>query len=302
MSRMDEIIERVGEIQPLPGTVLRLINVVNNPQSTVADIVDSIRYDQALTARMLRLCNSAYFGLAKEVESLEDAMRYLGTLKLLQLVMAVHTSALLNRGQEGYGLRPGVLWKQSVAVALGASLFAERTRPENLGLTFTAGLLHDIGKVVLNEYVGDEFAQIVQLVTDEQLSFDQAERRVLGFSSPEIGARMGEKWQLPDSLIRCIRHHRAPGELNPPDKLVDTVYLSNCVVMLCGIGLGADGLFYRADPLVMERYHIKEGDLESIGAQLLVDFKRVASVFAEDSQTDSPVQSAGKYEGAGIKA
>lgn len=288
MSRIDQIMARVGDIQPLPGTVVRLITVVNNPQSTVNDIVETIRYDQALTARMLRLCNSAYFGLTREIESLEDAMRYLGTLKVLQLVMAVHTSALLSRRQEGYGLEPGILWKQSVAVALASTLFAERTRPENTGLTFTAGLLHDIGKVLLNEYVGEEFTEIFNLVTQQQMSFDQAEKQVLGFSSTEIGALMGEQWKLPESIVRCIRYHRTPGALNPPDVLVDTVHLANNAVMLCGIGLGADGLYYRADHAVMERYRIKENDLELIGAQLLMDFRRVESVFSE-SDTDPAV-------------
>jgi putative nucleotidyltransferase with HDIG domain len=290
MSRLDEIIARVGDIQPLPGTVVRLISVVNDPQSTVNDIVETIRYDQALTARMLRLCNSAYFGLTREVESLEDAMKILGTLKLLQLVMAVHTSALLGRRQEGYGLEPGILWKQSVAVALASTLFAERTRPENLGLTFTAGLLHDIGKVLLNDYVVEEFTQIYELVSQKQMSFDQAEREVLGCSSTEIGARMGEQWKLPESIIRCIRYHRTPGELNPPDVLVDTVYLANNVVMLCGIGLGTDGLCYRADPAIMERYRIKEGDLELIGAQMLMDFKRVEAVFADRANAEAVPQ------------
>ncbi len=283
MSCMDEIMSRVGQIKPLPGTVLRLISVVNDPQSKVTDIVETIKYDQALTARMLRICNSAHFGLGREVLSLEDAMRYLGTYKLLQLVMAVHANSLLSRGQEGYGLEPGVLWKQSVAVALAASLFAETTKPENLGLTFTAGLLHDIGKVVLNEYVAEEFTQIAQLVLDQQVSFDEAERQVLGFSSPEIGARLGERWNLPEAIIRCIRYHRQPWNLDPHDVLVDTVYMANCVVMLCGIGLGADGMCYRADPTILNRYRIKEGDLETIGANMLLDLKKVSAVFTESA-------------------
>lgn len=284
MSRMGKIIARVGDIQPLPGAVLRLISVVNDPDSSVSDIVETIKYDQALTARMLRLCNSAHFGLGREVESLEDAMRVLGTLKLLQLVMAVHTSALLGRKQDGYGLEAGTLWKQSVAVALGASIFAEYTKPANTGLTFTAGLLHDVGKVVLNEYVEEDFHRIVELVTRKQMSFDQAEREVFGFASTEIGAKLAENWKLPESIIRCIRYHRSPGELDPPDVLVDTVYLANCVVMLCGIGLGADGLCYRADPAIMQRYNVKESDLELVGAQMLMDFKRVESVFADSQE------------------
>jgi HD-like signal output (HDOD) protein len=292
MSRMEDIVARVGEIKPLPGTVVHLIGVINDPRSTVNDIVETIRYDQALTTRMLRICNSAYFGLTREVHSIEDAMRFLGTFKVLQMVMAVHTSALLNRGQEGYGLEPGVLWKQSVATALACTAFAEHTRPENPSLTFTAGLLHDVGKVVLNEYVADTFAEIVQRVTDQQVCFLQAERDILGFTSTEIGAVLAEKWKLPDSIIRCIRYHRTPGELDPPDVLVDTVYLANVVCMLCGIGLGADGLSYRADSKVMERYHLKESDLEMVGAQMLTDLKRVQLIFAEESNSLTSVGSA----------
>ncbi len=283
MNRMDQIMGRVGEIQPLPGTVLHLIGVINDPNSTVNEIVETIRYDQALTTRMLQICNSAFFGISREVHSLEDAMRFLGTLKVLQLVMAVHTSALLCRRQEGYGLEPGVLWKQSVATALAASLFAERTKPANPSLTFTAGLLHDVGKVVLNEYVADEFVEIVERVTQGGASFLDAEREVLGFTSSEIGARLAEKWKLPDSIIRCIRYHRTPAELSPPDVLVDTVYLANAVCMLCGVGLGADGLSYRADPSVMERYHLKESDLEMIGVEMLIELKRVQAIFADET-------------------
>lgn len=292
MSRMDEIIARVGEIKPLPGTVVHLIGVINDPRSTVHDIVETIRYDQALTTRMLRICNSVYFGLSREVESIEDAMRFLGTLKVLQMVMAVHTSALLNRGQEGYGLEPGVLWKQSVATALACTAFAEHTHPANPSLTFTAGLLHDVGKVVLNEYVAAEFAEIVKFVTERQISFLEAEREVLGFTSTEIGARLAEKWKLPDSIVRCIRYHRSPGELNPPDILVDTVYLANVVCMLCGIGLGGDGLCYRADAGVMERYHLKESDLEMVGAQMLLDLRRVEAIFAEETSSLAPAGAA----------
>jgi len=282
VNRMEEILARVGEIQPLPGTILHLIDVINDPRSSINEIVETIRYDQALTTRMLRICNSAYFGLSREVCSLEEAMRLLGTVKVLQILMAVHTGALLRRGQEGYGLEPGVLWKQSVATALASTLFAERTKPDNTSLTFTAALLHDIGKVVLNSHVTAEFVEIVRRVNEEGASFIEAEQQVLGFSSTEIGALLAEAWKLPETIIRCIRYHRTPGELDPPDVVVDTVYLATCVCMLCGVGLGSDGLCYRADSRVMERYRLKESDLEVIGAQMLVDLKRVESIYTED--------------------
>ncbi len=289
MNRLDEILERVSALRPMSGTVLRLMDVVNDPASSVDEIVDAARYDQALTARMLRVCNSAHFGAPRRIDSLKDAISHLGTLKVLQLLMAVHADALMARGQDAYGLAPGMLWQQSVAVALTSSMFAERMAPAQVNLAFTAGLLHDIGKVVLNEYVGQEFAEVARKAAADQLSFDQAEEAVLGFSSAEIGARLAERWALPEAIVRCIRHHRDPQALVPPDELVDAVYLANCVCLLCGVALGHDGLFYRADATVLARHGLGEADLERTGARMIVELKRVQAVFADVSEAPALV-------------
>jgi putative nucleotidyltransferase with HDIG domain len=275
-----DILSRVGKLPPLPGTAVKLMMVLNDPRSTVEQIVEVIRYDQAVTAEVLRLCNSPFFGQSRGITSLNEAMLCLGTVKVLQLVMSVHTNSLLAREQSGYGLSPGVLWRHSVAVALGCSVLAQKIRLPNVNLLFTAGLLHDIGKVVLNEYVADEFTEIVRLVREERLSFVEAEQRILGYSHQEIGARIGEMSKLPEPIVQCIRYHHDPDELEVADPLVDTVYLANCICLLLGIGLGEDGLFYRADEAVMQRHNLKEGDLEEVGAQILVDLKRVEQLFA----------------------
>lgn len=283
MTQPEQILAKVNGIHALPGTVLRLINVVNDPSSTVDDIVDAIKYDQAVTSQMLRVCNSAFFSLSREIASINDAMRYLGTVKVLQLVMAVHSNTLLAKQQTGYGLAPGILWKHSVAVALASAAFGQKMNMPNTAPVFTAGLLHDVGKVILNEHVADEFAEIIRRVTEHNISFVEAEKQVLGFSHDEIGARVAEKWQLPEPIIRCIRYHHAPGELNSPDNLVDIVYLANTVCMLLGIGLGSDGLCYRADEMVMERNHLKESDLETVGAIVMADLKQVEQLFRDTS-------------------
>ena len=117
--QLDELLEHAASLPKLPNTTLRLIHVVNDPGSTVQQIVDTIRYDQTITTELLRLCNSAYFGLSHTVASIDDAVRFIGTAKLLQLVMAAHTQALMGPEQVGYGLPPGALWTHSVGVALG---------------------------------------------------------------------------------------------------------------------------------------------------------------------------------------
>lgn len=281
MKTMEDILECVGSLPPLPGTALKLINVIGDPTSTVDDLVEVVKYDQVVTGQVLKLCNSAFFGLSRKITSLNDAMLCLGTVKVLQMVMSVHTNSLLSKEQSGYGLDPGVLWKHSVAVALASSLFAQRVKLPNVNLVFTAGLLHDIGKVVLNEHVGEKFAEIVQRVNDDQVSFTEAEIEVLGYSHEQIGGMIAENWKLPDTIVRCVRYHHSPGELDPPDPLVDVVYLANCICLLLGVGLGSDGLNHRADHDVMERHGLHEQDLELIGAQMLTDLKQVEQLYAD---------------------
>lgn len=282
MNSIQDIVERVASVQPLPDTALKLMNVMSDPRSTLDDIVDAIKYDQAVTSQVLKLCNSPFFGLSRKVTSLADAMVCLGTVKVLQLVMSVYTNHMMSSEQRGYGLDPGMLWKHSVAVALAASLFAQRLGLPDANLLFTAGLLHDIGKMILNEYVADSFAEIIRRVNTDHMSFAEAEQEILGFSHEEIGGMMAEKWKLPPAIVRCIRFHHVPSRVDPPDSLVDAVYLANCVCLLLGIGLGEDGLCYRADPTVLKRCGLCEKDLERIGAQTVIDLQRVEALFGSD--------------------
>jgi len=283
VSRVQEITDRVTTLPPLPGTAIKLMNVLSDPRSSVDDIVEAIRYDQAVTGEVLRLSNSAFFGLSRKVTSLNDALICLGTAKVLQLVMSVHANSMLSKEQIGYGLEPGILWKHSVAVALASSAVADIIKLPNVNLVFTAGLLHDIGKVILNEFVAEEFAEICRLVSAERLALIEAEHRVLGLSHEEIGGKLAESWQLPEAIIRCIRYHHSPGELSPTEPLVDVVYLANVVCLLLGIGVGEDGLNTRADERVMERHGLGEQDLEVIGVRTMTDLQDVEALFPDVS-------------------
>lgn len=281
MTSMNDIVSRVQTVPPLPGAVVRLIAIINDPASTVQDMVQVIQYDAGLTAQTLRLCNSAYFGLARRVTSLHEAIRFLGSLRLLQIVMSVQGTALLGRAQRGYGMEPGDLWLHSVAVALASASFGRRVHHPNEGLLFTGGLLHDIGKIVLNEFVAAEFTEILARVENEKLSFCEAEQQVLGFSHSDIGATLAERWELPPAIIRCIRYHHDPAELEKPDPDVDMVYLGELTCTMLGLGHGCDGLSYRAHDEVLHRYGLREVDFERIGMETTLEVGRVRQMFAD---------------------
>jgi putative nucleotidyltransferase with HDIG domain len=156
-------------------------------------------------------------------------------------------------------------------------------------MAFTAGLLHDIGKVVLGQKVAEEYARIIMLVTEHKRAFVEAEREILGFDHTEVGALLAERWKLPEKLVLCIRYHHTPSALDPPDPLVDTIYLANIVCLLLGIGLGADGLCTRADPAVLRRYGLNEHDLESVGLAIVQDMQEVTALFGESRPAESTV-------------
>jgi putative nucleotidyltransferase with HDIG domain len=193
--------------------------------------------------------------------------------------MAAHTHALLGPQQGGYGLLPGALWTHSVAVALACQLIAGRHDRQQRGLLFTVGLLHDIGKIVLNEYVAAEYAEIVRVVRQEQLTFLEAERRVLGVTHAEVGEEVAKRWELPDPIPVCIRYHHEPAELPTPDPTVDIVHLADAVCLLMGIGGGDDSQLYRVDAAARARAGLKEEEFEKIGATIVAELKSVQRSF-----------------------
>src|SRR5262249_1915523 len=150
----------------------------------------------------------------------------------------------LSRPIEGYALGPGQLWAHALGTAVGASLVAERSRRASPDLAFTAGLLHDIGKLAMSVWLERKIPALLKISEIEETPFDAVERRVLGYDHTEVGAHLGERWNLPQELIEAMRWHHRPDEapLNPA--LVDCVHIADYLSMAMGLGIGGDGLRY----------------------------------------------------------
>lgn len=276
-----ELIRKVERLTPFSGTILQLMQSLNDPDSDVRSIVEGLRFDPAITVQVLRLCNSAAFGRPRKVASLAEAVVYLGRRRLLEVLLQVGAGMVLDGNHAGYGLSRGELWKHSVAVAIAAETLGMRLGMPDPGTLFTAGLLHDIGKIVLSEYVAPVFRKIIARVEGQNTTFFDVEREMLGYSHDEVGAMLAERWKLPAPIARCIRHHYKPSELDPPDALVDVVNLANCLCLMFGVGAGEDGLNYRADPLVMKRVGAHRSDLSAVEVEVAVRLRELAPLFAD---------------------
>jgi putative nucleotidyltransferase with HDIG domain len=275
MIAIDDLLKNVHDLPPLPDIVVRLLRASHDPASSIREMVSLIKYDPALTFKVLRLCNSSYYGLPRKINSIQEALVYIGTDTLVNFILAGCLSSFYQQAQEGYGLERGELWRHSVGCAIASQCIASQGNNESRAAqAFTAGLLHDLGKILLDTYVRDEFAGIIRLVRSENISFDEAERRVLGFSHTEVGARLAVHWNLPDTLIDAIQHHQEPQKAMIDPILVSQVHLGNILCLSFGIGVGSDGLAYTFHPKALEITGLEVADLYRLSIDVHDDFKQ----------------------------
>lgn len=261
---LEEIVRRVEELPALPKTAHKVIKLTEDPKTSITELSAAISNDQALTAKVLRMANSAYYGYARRIFTLSDAVIILGFGTVRNLVMAASVFNVMDKELPGYVLARGELWKQSIVCALMARKLAARCEFDNPEKAFVAGLLHDIGKIILNTYMAQAFAAVLNKVETEKVPFMTAEEEVLGFNHAIVGAKVAEKWNLPDELVEAISLHHSPRDAHILPALTAIIHLTDVAGMTMGIGLGADGLLYPYDGYALEVLHITHQDLEEI--------------------------------------
>lgn len=265
---LDQVVAVVNDIPALPQVMIRVMKLTEDPDSTVQDINNIITQDQALTARVLRLANSAYYGFPRRINTVTEATVLLGFQTIRSIVLAASVNDLLSKEVSGYALAPGELWRHSQATAITARYLARVLKMKNADQVYTAGLLHDIGKVVLNHYLEENYHEVIDKVETEKISFLQAESEVLAFDHAMVGAKVADKWNLPPELVEAIAFHHAPekAELNP--LLTAVVHVADAMVMMMGIGLGVDGLAYPLSQPALDRLGLSPADIERMIAGL----------------------------------
>jgi putative nucleotidyltransferase with HDIG domain len=268
MNSLETIIESCGQLPPFPTVLNRALNLMNNPNVSLQEIVETIQYDQSITTNVLKICNSAYFGLRKPVGSLQEAVMLLGFTQLLEILLSGVAGSMMGKAVSGYNLEAGELWKHSVSSALLSQIIAKRINREPSPLLFTAALIHDIGKVMLNSFVAEQSDLIKQLVQTKGISFLEAEKEVLGIDHAELSALIIENWNFPREIFQAIRFHHTPLLATSDQEYVYQIYLCDLVAILTGIGGGVDGLSYSGFKEIMVHYHLNEKDIERFMAQL----------------------------------
>jgi len=223
-----DIIHAIEAIRPIPQAALKIIHLISGGDYDIHEVVATIGTDQVLTSQTLRLCNSALVGPRRPIESIDKAVLILGQGHLLQMVATAAVSSLLNNGGDGYALLKGGLFKHAVGTAHTARILAKETKTTNGGVAYTAGLLHDVGKIVLDRYFASFRPLFYQLHHPGENFLTNLEAQFLGIDHQEAGALLAETWGLPDSIIQVVAHHHQPSQAQQGHSaLVHLIYLAD---------------------------------------------------------------------------
>lgn len=279
MNRLDEIISIVKHIPPFPKVMRLVMEMLEDPDVTAQSLAEVIQYDGIITANVLKLCNTAYFGLTRKVSSLDDALVILGHDTLKDIIIT-SSSRRFYQGTagEGYKLEEGELWKHSVAVAIMAKQLVHHVKEVDQNEAYTCGLMHDIGKRFLSNFVADDFKKIIIKVAKEKCSFIEAEKDIIGVTHAELGGMILAQWEFPSEMQRAVSQHHDPDVLDK-EPLAAVTALSNVLVISMGIGVGADGLATAMQGTGLKRFGISLSALELCMINLLDEMDKAQELF-----------------------
>jgi len=266
-SNLQELLEAVQDLPPLPQAVMKILQLIQDPDSTMFQLAEVLTLDEALMSRVLTWANSPYYAGYSPISTVEQAMMRLGMNTLRQLVLAASTTDLLGEQVSSYAMVRGDLWRHSIAVAAGARTVMARRHSARRDQAYVAGLLHDVGKLVFDAFI--HRPGFWPLVEDEgngqQVTpFDQTEIELLGIDHAHLGAEVARKWNLPDDLIGAIAWHHDPSQATEGATLAAAVHVADAAALMAGIGLGVDGLEYRLDMDVLHALGWEQEDMEDL--------------------------------------
>jgi putative nucleotidyltransferase with HDIG domain len=232
-----ELVNKVKNLPPVSNAALRLVSLLEQPEVSNDEVVQALKCDNVLTAKLLRACNSPYFGLDEPVSSVDQAVLILGHQQILHIVLTLAFGSAMVVPMPAYAVEANELWRHSLITATAAEIVADSFPKLNVDtpVAFTVGLLHDIGKLVLSQALTVEFqAEVRQLVEHEKYSRVEAEKKVIGTDHAEVGAQLLQSWHLPEEIVEAVANHHHP-VLKPRPRLILDIQPEHIQLIVAGV-------------------------------------------------------------------
>lgn len=278
--QVDNIVSSLGELPASPAVVQTVMNITSDFNADIHDLSKALSADQALTAKVLKLSNSSFYGRSQAVATLEEAIVILGFFTLRSLIVATATHQIF--GDNDINSPQHKLWEHSLATAMAARMIAEKVRPEKIEEAFIAGLMHDLGKLVFLQKMPEDFDRIIATAENGDGTFVDLEETTFGFSHADLGRVLMIKWSFPAELTDSVMDHHNPGSVdsNGNISLAHIVNVANDLAKSIEVGFtDPDNATRLSDNTFASQIGMNQDSLEKLSAELKDIFETEKSMF-----------------------
>ncbi len=269
------ILNGIKELPPMPEAVFKIQRLISASDSDAKKIAGIIETDQALATQVLKVANSAYYGMSGTISSIQHASVLLGYETLGELVTAAGAESILNGQLPGYGYDAKQLWMHSLAVAFGSKIIANMKNPALASEAHTAGLIHDVGKIILDGYILNKKEEIEAFLEQEEKTFIDAEVQFFGFNHAQIASEVCRKWKFPESINSAIKCHHLPSAADESE-LAYILHMADYIATLSGIGYDSDDYLYELEQGTMDHLGLSQESVGDIVLQVTEAVNKVA--------------------------
>jgi putative nucleotidyltransferase with HDIG domain len=276
--RIIEILERAPEILTLPSIVNDILDVVSRKTSSSTDLTNIIESDPALTTRILAVANSAYYGFVKKISTISHAVVVLGFQEIQNIALSMSVVHLFDRKGSEFSEN---LWRHSFAVGVGTRMIAQYLSRKIDGKYFVSGLLHDVGKIFLSQYLPELFGKLLSAMDEKDncLSYHTLEERIFGITHAEVGEILLTAWMFPSDIVNAVSSHHTPSQAKMDPVFSFCIHLADLLCTIKGITPLKDHHFIFLDrdiiPVIHEvKANFSTNDLTALLSQLDIDIER----------------------------
>ncbi len=276
-SRVEQIVSNIKNLPTPPIVFNQIQKVINKESASSGDVAKILSEDPSMSAKVLKMTNSAFYGLSREIDSVKQAVMIIGFDAVKNLVLSASVMGMFN----GSKIDPEFqerFWRHSLATALAGRLAAQSIRSRGMidtDTAFSAGLLHDIGKLVIGCFMQDEFVAIREIMeNDESIDESTAELEVLGFSHEQIGAALAQFWNLSDGLVDAIAFHHVPHESETPNSMAYMVCVANHVAKKSFASEYTGCPTLELSPKVLAYLDITDESIEELSTKLISEYTK----------------------------
>lgn len=282
MNSFEKIIHNIKSIQTLPTIYTSISEALKDPFITPEKLSRIISMDQVASLKILKVANSPFYGFRGSIETISQAILYLGFDEVKNIIFALSVVNIFSKGGTNLKLKPADLWRHSIGVGIATRLIGNAIGEKELENYFLAGIIHDIGELLFLEFIPEEYKSVLELVTMKNCTVREAETEILGTDHCKAGQILAEKWKLPTSLQDVILFHHDGIKGNQKSKLIASVHVADIFVLALELGNSGDIIIPEPNFDVWGILQLPKDFFTSIKKKLIDDYKQTVRIMLSE--------------------